>query len=85
MSGLFRRLRRAAAAAVLALGAAAGRVFAAGSVTTVTKATTHAGIDWGHGVTTAVVLEWAAKIGICLAVIAVLCAVVVFAVLERKR
>lgn len=43
------------------------------------------GIDWGNGVTTAVVLEWAAYIGGCLAAIFVLTFAAVVFVLEKKE
>ncbi len=79
-------LRRAVAlvlcvAAVLSLSAGC----LAATTTVVTEKTTMAGIDWGHGVTTSEILEWAVTIGCCLAVIFVLAGVVVTLVLEKKK
>lgn len=59
-------------------------VFAA-ETTVVTPATTLAGIDWGHGVTTDVILEWAVKIGISMAVIFVLAGIAIGLVSEKKK
>ena len=57
----------------------------AAETTVVTKATTLAGIDWGHGVTTDVILEWAVKIGISMAVIFGLAGIAVGLVSEKKK
>ena len=67
------------------LGMLPGALLAGGTTTVVTKATTLAGIDWGHGVTTDVVLEWAVTIGCCLALIFGIAAVAVGFILERKK
>ena len=70
---------------VLLMAAVVPGAFAAGSTTVVTPATTQAGIDWGHGVTTDVVLEWAVTIACCMAVIFGVSGVVVAFVLEKKK
>ena len=57
----------------------------AAGTTVVTKATTLAGIDWGHGVTTDVILEWAVKIGISMAVIFGVAGIAVALVSEKKK
>ena len=91
MSRIWRR-RRIFRCAVLALALClvifalpSAECMAAGT-TTVTEATTTAGgIDWGHGVTTDVILNWAVTIAGCMGAIFVLCSVAVMGVLEKKK
>lgn len=47
--------------------------------------TVKSGIDWGNGVTTAMVLEWAAYIGGCVAAIFLIAGAAVLLVLEKKK
>ncbi len=63
----------------------AAECMAAGTTTVTEETTTAGGIDWGHGVTTDVILEWAVTIAGCICAIFVLCSVAVMSVLEKKK
>lgn len=83
-NGKRKLFRRAVVFAVCLAVLALLGVAANAETTVVTKATTHAGIDWGHGVTTDVILEWAVKIGISMAVIFVSAGISIGLVSEKK-
>lgn len=79
-------IRRVAVLAVcFAVFMLLGTAVSAAETTVVTEATTIKGIDWGHGVTTDVVLEWAGKIGISMAIIFGLAGVAVGLVSEKNK